>query len=183
LRDVLGDAVVKLGAARIAAVAPSETRVYDEFFGVPVEFGAPSYEIGFARELLDARLLTASPEIAKVLAPRAEAPPAEPFVDRVRAAIAASLGELAPDLTILHVSSRLGMTPRSLQRRLREKGASFSALVDEARRDLAQKLLSDEGTLLCDVAYRLGLSGLSAFFKAFRRWTGVSPRELQRTHH
>jgi AraC-like DNA-binding protein len=183
LRDVLGDAVVKLTAARLVPPAPRETRVYDEFFGVPVEFGAPSYEIAFARELLEARLLTASPEIAQVLAPRAEPPPAEPFVDRVRAAIGASLGEVAPDVTIVDVSSRLGMTPRSLQRRLREKGASFSVLVDEARRDLAQNLLSDEGTLLCDVAYRLGFSGLSAFFKAFRRWTGVSPREFQRTHH
>src|SRR5262249_14747501 len=67
LRDVLGDAVVKLTAARLVPPAPRETRIYDEFFGVPVEFGAPSYEIAFTRELLEARLLTASPEIAQAL--------------------------------------------------------------------------------------------------------------------
>src|SRR5262249_22967909 len=68
LRDVLGDAVVKLTSARFVCAAPASTRVHDEFFGVPVEFGTPSYEIAFARSLLRAPLLTANPELAQLLA-------------------------------------------------------------------------------------------------------------------
>jgi AraC-like DNA-binding protein len=185
LRDVLGEAAVKLTAARFVPEAPRLTRPYDDYFGVPVEFGAPSYEIVFPRELLDARLLTASPELARVLADHAPAAPeragrADPFVDRVRTAIAEALAEPTPDLTIVDVSARLAMSPRSLQRRLREQRSSFSALVDQVRRDLAQELLAHEGTLLCEIAYRLGFSGVTPFFRAFRRWTGASPREFQR---
>src|SRR5262249_32367832 len=85
LRDVRGDAVVKLPSARFVCAAPASTRVHDEFFGVPVEFGTPSYEIAFARSLLRAPLLTANPELAQLLAARVPVapvrpPPTHPFV-------------------------------------------------------------------------------------------------------
>jgi AraC-like DNA-binding protein len=185
LRDVLGDAVVKLTAARFVCPAPATKRVYDDFFGVPVEFGADSYELVFPSRLLEAPLLTANPQIAKVLAerlPSARSAPesADAFVNRVRDAIAACLESNDPILSINDVSTRLGLTPRSLQRKLRDKGVSFTGLVDAARLELAQELLAREGTLLCEIAYRLGFSGVTPFFRAFRRWTGTSPREFQR---
>lgn len=185
LRDVMGDAAVKLTAARFVYPAPASTRIFDEFFGVPVQFGAASYDIAFARDLLEAPLLTANADLARVLAerapaPGARAPDADPFLDRVRAAVAAALAVEPPAVSISDVSGRLGLTPRSLQRRLQEKHVSFSSFVDEARRALAQDLLSREGTLLCDVAYRLGFNSVTAFFRAFRRWTGASPRQFQR---
>ena len=80
---------------------------------------------------------------------------------------------------IVDVAARLALTPRSLQRKL-PKDAPFSALVDEVRRDRASELLTREGMLLCEIAYRLGFSGVTPFFRAFRRWTGVSPRAFQR---
>jgi AraC-like DNA-binding protein len=179
LRDVLGDAVAKLEAARLVFPRPSSTKAFDDFFGVEVEFGADSYEIRFSRDLLAAPLFTASPELAAVLSTRAAASP-EPFIDRVRAAIDELLAEESPRVDILEAARIVGMTPRSLQRRLREKNASFSTLLDDARRDLAKKLLAREGMLVCAIAYRLGFSSVAAFFRAFRRWTGLSPRQFQR---
>jgi AraC-like DNA-binding protein len=185
LRDVLGDAVAKVAAVRLVCPAPPATRIYDDFFGVGVEFGGQSYEVAFAPELLNAPLLTANPELARVLTDKVQAPDnpprGDPFLERVRLAIRESLGEELPTVGILPISNRLGLTPRSLQRRLREQNMSFSSLVDEARRALALELLSHEGLLLCEIAYRLGFGGVTAFFRAFRRWTGSSPREFQRT--
>jgi AraC-like DNA-binding protein len=182
---VLGDSVVKLMSTRLVYPAPASTRVYDDFFGTRVEFGAPSYDITYDRRLLTVPLLTANAQLVDVFAKRATAAPVrqghdDTFVERVRGTIAECLAQTVPVVSIGEVSRRLQLTPRSLQRRLHEKQASFSALVDQARRELAQKLLAGEGTLLCEIAYRLGFSGVAPFFRAFRRWTGSSPREFQR---
>jgi AraC-like DNA-binding protein len=181
LRDVLGDAVAKLSAARLAFPRPPRAKAFDDFFGIPVEFGADGYEIVFARELLEAPLLTASPELAAVLAVRGPAA-SEPFIDKVRAAIDEALTDEAPAIGINDVAKRVGMTPRSLQRKLRETNASFSTLLDDARRDLAKQLLSREGMLVCAIAYRLGFGSVAAFFRAFRRWTGLSPRQFHQRY-
>jgi AraC-like DNA-binding protein len=185
LRDVLGDAVARLSSVRLAFPRPASHRAHDEYFGVPVEFGADSYDLTFARDLLEAPLLTANPELARVLASQAptpvERPPSDAFVERVRGAIRESLAEHVPTMSATVISKRLGLTPRSLQRRLQDQSTSLSALVDEARRDLANELLAKEGLLLCEIAYRLGFGGVSAFFRAFRRWTGSTPREFHRS--
>ena len=67
--------------------------------------------------------------------------------------------------------------------KLKEQGVSLSMLIDERRRELAEKLLARDSVLLCDVGYRLGFSDVKAFFRAFRRWTGTSPRAFQKTRH
>ena len=185
LRDVLGDAVAELRAVRLAFPRPASHQAHDEYFGVPVEFGADAYDLSFARDLLEAPLLTANPELARVLARQAAAPAerpgGDPFVERVRGAIRESLAGDVPTVSATVITERLGLNARSLQRRLREQHTSLSELVDEARRDLAKELLAKEGLLLCEIAYRLGFGGVSAFFRAFRRWTGSSPREFHRS--
>jgi AraC-like DNA-binding protein len=182
LRDVLGDAVAKLEGVRLACAAPRSRVVHDEYFGVPVEFAAGAYEVIFGRELLGAPLLTASPELARVLATHARpaAPPGDAFVESVRLAIKESLAADIPTASAIAITARLGATQRSLQRKLRERNTSLAALVEEVRCDLAKELLAKDGLLLCEIAYRLGFTGVSAFFRAFRRWTGSSPRAFRR---
>src|SRR5262249_24527092 len=132
LRDVLGDAVVQLAAVRLAFPAPTLTRVYDDFFGVAVQFGQESYDVTFSRQMPEAPLLTGNPELARTLAEQtrpAIAPPrGDAFVERVRTAIAQCLAEAAPTVSTAAITERLGITSRSLQRKLREQNTSLSAL-------------------------------------------------------
>ncbi|WP_374534613.1 helix-turn-helix transcriptional regulator, partial [Phenylobacterium sp.] len=87
-------------------------------------------------------------------------------------------GGFAPD--VVAVAAELGLSTRSLQRRLGEAGASFTALRDEARMTEAMVLLSRSQLALPDLARRLGYSQESAFSRAVKAWWGASPRDLRR---
>ena len=72
------------------------------------------------------------------------------------------------------------MTPRTLQRRLRESGLSFSQLVDETRQQLVLHYLRDPALELAEIAFLVGFSEAGSLARAFRRWTGTSPGEYRR---
>ena len=78
-------------------------------------------------------------------------------------------------LTAADLARALKVSPRSLQRRLQQDGTHLSALIEQVRRRRAGTLLADPAIPLDDVAYQLGFSQLSAFVRAYRRWTGTSP--------
>jgi AraC-like DNA-binding protein len=73
-----------------------------------------------------------------------------------------------------------GLSARTIQRRLAEENASFSALVDEVRRTRALADLGDHSTPIASIAADLGYSGQQAFTRAVRRWAGNSPREVRK---
>jgi AraC-like DNA-binding protein len=75
------------------------------------------------------------------------------------------------------VASELGMSTRTLARRLNEVGATFARVLDELRHDLAVTYLRDSAMDLSQIAFMLGYSELSAFSHAFKRWSGTSPGE------
>ncbi|MFO0694667.1 MAG: AraC family transcriptional regulator [Polyangiales bacterium] len=79
------------------------------------------------------------------------------------------------------VARRLGMSERSLRRRLKSEGASFPDLVREAMSELARRLLREPSSSIQETAYRLGFSDVSSFHRAFKRWTGTTPSEFRRT--
>ena len=93
---------------------------------------------------------------------------------RVIEAVAARLSDGAPSLA--DVAGGLGVGARTLQRRLAERGQTFQALVDEARRRLAQELVAGSRYSLAEIAFLTGFSEQSAFTRAFKRWSGRSPR-------
>lgn len=96
---------------------------------------------------------------------------------RVRIQISQSLSEGVP--AVSEIASRLGMSARTLQRRLSDRGHPFQSLVDDARRELAQRLLRQTEYSLADVAFLTGFSEQSAFNRAFRRWQGQTPRSYR----
>jgi AraC-like DNA-binding protein len=77
------------------------------------------------------------------------------------------------------VASALGMSERTLQRRLAAEGTSFQRLLDDTRRELAQQYLGQKNVSLADAAYLLGFSDQSSFFRAAKRWFGSSPRHYR----
>ncbi|HEX5062564.1 MAG TPA: AraC family transcriptional regulator [Kofleriaceae bacterium] len=98
--------------------------------------------------------------------------------DRARSIVASSLR--TGDVSIEHVATELGTSERTLQRRLQDRGTSFKQLVADTRLSLARDYLADRGMSLTDAAYLLGYSELSAFSRAFRRWTGESALAFRR---
>ena len=149
------------------------------FFGGNVEFGAKRTELVFSRIDADAPLTTADPNLLAILLPTADAKREHttkdpPLTDQVKRALGNALS--SDDAQLSGVAKRLGMTARSLQRRLQDEGASFQTLRDETRRTLADRYLG-EGLSLAEISFLLGFSEPSAFFRAFKRWTGLTPIE------
>ena len=167
-------------AVRFSHPLPSgQAARYRAFFGTKVEFGAKRTEIVFAKNDAHAALTTADPSLLAILLPTAERKRAStskdpPLVDQVRRALGNALSQ--DDAQLSGVAKRLGMTARSLQRRLQDEGKSFQALRDETRKALADRYLG-EGLSLGEISFLLGFSEPSAFFRAFKRWTGVTPIE------
>lgn len=154
---------------------------YVEAFGAPVVFGAGEDALLFLDGALQASMSTAAAPVAasvdaelRALASREIFP--DPTQMRVRAAIDRSLGEGA---SLAHVARLLHMSPRTLQRTLAQQGTSWTREVDEARRVRAMAALSSGEDKTTSIATELGFSDASAFFRAFRRWTGTTPRSYR----
>ena len=99
------------------------------------------------------------------------------LVQQVRSQISQSLGEGVP--TITDTAQQLGMSGRTLQRRLSDQGYSFQTLVDESRRQLSERLLKETDYSLAEIAFMTGYSEQSAFTRAFKRWAGQTPRSYR----
>jgi len=78
--------------------------------------------------------------------------------------------------SIKSIASSLSMSPRTLQAKLRSEGTGFKEVLDDTRRRLAEKNIREGGSIE-DITYMLGFSEPSAFRKAFKKWTGLTPRE------
>jgi AraC-like DNA-binding protein len=152
---------------------------YDAFFGVKVRWGAPYTEMAFDEDALDAPLTTKDEHLLTVLRRAADealerAPVTAPLTDQVRRALRSTLESDEGQLET--VAKRLGMTPRSLQRRLKDEGTAFAAVREDVRKALADRYL-DQGLSFAEISFLLGFSEPSAFFRAFKRWTGLTPYE------
>jgi AraC-like DNA-binding protein len=106
--------------------------------------------------------------------------PAIDFPDSLSQLIRSLLPEGYPNLAIAAESA--GMSIRTFQRRLEDNNLSYSDLVDQVRFDRATELLQDPTIKLIDIAFELGYTEPANFSKAFKRWTGVSPREFRNLH-
>jgi AraC-like DNA-binding protein len=108
----------------------------------------------------------------------ARVPQPTTFVDRVRERI----GTLLPrgQASAERVAEELGLSPRTLRRRLADEGTGYQPLLDEVRLELACRTLREPGISVNEVAFLLGFSDASAFHKAFRRWTGQRPGDYAR---
>ncbi|MEW5851780.1 MAG: AraC family transcriptional regulator [Myxococcota bacterium] len=166
--------------ARVAFAhpAPKDTRAHREFFRCRVDFGAPAHDLSFGAGAVSMSLPKADPQLGAFLhglANDALAKRHEPetFMDQVRQRLAETLQKGVPELPEL--ATQLAMSERTLRRRLEEEGTSFRELLDDTRARLAKGYLQDSNIPLSEVAFLLGFSEPSAFHRAFKRWTGMTP--------
>jgi AraC-like DNA-binding protein len=99
---------------------------------------------------------------------------ADGFIVAVRRALASALAKGVTDVDT--IARRLGVSSRTLQRRLAAAGQSYQDLLDTVRRETAEKCIASSALPIAEVAYLVGYSEPAAFHRAFKRWTGVTPQ-------
>lgn len=152
------------------------------YFGCTPTWGARHGRMVFTPEVWATPIVGANPRLRATLEAHAtelyrESLIAHSFSEQVRAVIAQCLRDGEP--RIGEVAQRLGMTVRTLQRRLQDESLGFAALIDEARLHLARRYLADESLTISEVSFALGYSEPSAFARAFKRWAGCAPAEFR----
>jgi AraC-like DNA-binding protein len=105
-------------------------------------------------------------------------PTAADIVGRVREAIKPELRGGNP--TLESIAGKLAMSPRTLQRRLRDRGVLFNDTLDAMRFGAAKSYLAQEDVAAAEVAYLLGFAEQSSFNRAFKRWSGQTPINYRR---
>lgn len=162
--------------------ARGDPSVFSDHFGCPVHFGSDCDALMISNEALTTPNKLGDKTIAQFFDRHLEQELAQLADDdglqkRVQIAVSQSLSEGVP--TLSDIATSLGMGARTFQRRLAEQGHSFQSLVDLARRDLAQRLLTETDYSLAEVAFLTGFSEQSGFNRAFKRWSGETPRSYR----
>jgi AraC-like DNA-binding protein len=162
----------------------SNLKEFERFFGCPVEFGAPSDQLSLSKENLSLPLVTGDPYLLETL---------QPFCDDAARERRTGLGTLRAlveneaQRLLSHgktqkqrIAKSLGLSARTLSRRLAEEGTTYEEVVDHLRRSLALQYIKDPRLSLGEMTWLLGYEGSSSFSHAFRRWTGHSPSAARR---
>jgi AraC-like DNA-binding protein len=169
-------------AVDFAFARPRDTADHHRFFRSPLRFGRHRNCLVLKRDALRLPLRQAEPELRDILERRvreviARLPPLDTVVTRARFRLSEQLQRGHP--TAASVGRQLGMSARSLHRRLRDEGTTLRHLLQALRRELAERYLA-EGASITETAFLLGYSEASAFQRAFRRWTGSTPAAYRR---
>lgn len=174
--DAVAEAPVPLVEVSFRHERAESARAVAAYFGCPVRYGAERIAMSFDRAVLDRpleRTDLAFHGIIRRYLTTARAEVAESVVDEARREVARQM-ELGT-CTLENVARSLRMSPRSLQRQLKDEGTTFGDLVDGWRRERALALVTHTRLPLSEVSEALGYSEQSVFTKAFRRWYGGTP--------
>ncbi|MDT8990291.1 AraC family transcriptional regulator [Curvibacter sp. APW13] len=176
-RWVTGTAATPL-RAQFSHAAVGPLTGYRSSLHCPVEFEQAFSGLLLANELLDRPLPQADAQLASVHRQYAQARLAAlstsgNVVEPLRQWIAAQLQGGVP--TREQAAQAFGLTPRTLARRLQHESVHFSALVDQARRQLACQAVGQTQRNFTDIAQSLGFAEAAVFHRAFKRWTGRTP--------
>jgi AraC-like DNA-binding protein len=166
---------------RFGHAEPADTSEHRRLLGLPMRFRQPvAMALVFDANVLDRAVPDADRRLLPIVERHLQELLAQQpsMLDDVRHAIAEALCDGAP--TIRVVAKRLGTSVRTLQRRLGAEGGVFTTLVEDVRRDVAMRYLADGKANLTDIAFLTGYSELSAFGRAFRRWTGSTPLAVRK---
>lgn len=159
---------------------------YEDHFQAPVSFGNQGETlIHMKRAALSTPLHTKGSMLGRASAPTSQEPIGtfRPGVDDIELAIGRMIdASLAHRPMTLQIAARiLGLSPRTLQRRLDDRGAPFEKILDDRRHKLATTWLKDSRTGVTELAMMLGYSDASHFTRAFQRWEGQSPMDYRRS--
>ena len=160
---------------------PEDAGEYFSFFRCPVIFNAPDNRITFTQEVVNKRLLSENPLLAQlndqVMIKYLAQLEGNNIIERVKTTIIDQLP--SGHVTDSTVSEALYITKRTFHRRLQEQKTTFRIILNGLRQELADQYIQDSSLTLNEISFLLGFSEISSFSRAFKRWTGVSPRSYR----
>ena len=152
-------------------------------FGGHVAFGARADELTFARRVKDVAITSADPYLNEILIANCEQALSHRPRHRstLRSAVENAIVPALPHgkVRAARIAARLGLSQRTLARRLALERQTFSEILESLRGDLARQYLSDPDLSISRIAWLLGYKEVSAFTHAFKRRTGKTPREAR----
>ncbi|WP_017299720.1 AraC family transcriptional regulator [Nodosilinea nodulosa] len=159
---------------------PGNVAEHDRIFQTPVQFAQPINRLAFPASCLDWPVKSANASLLAVFEQHATAllsAQNQGYAQKVGQTISQNLQGDVPSLEA--IAHALAISPRQLQRELKNENTSYQRLVDDTRRELALRHLQDPEVSIHDMAFLLGFSEPSAFHRAFKRWTGQTPRHYR----
>lgn len=158
-----------------------------EYYGCPIKYRAPRNVLIFRAADVERPFLTHNDELLQMLSPQfdqalkeGEAKPKQGTLDQVKWVLKRLLSGSRPDLVM--VAKELGMSERTLQRRITDEGTTFRQLLSETRHELVRQYLSDGAVEITEAAFLLGYEDPNSFYRAFRSWEGTTPAEWRAAH-
>lgn len=165
--------------------APRSVHEQRRFFAAPLRFSSEVYALTYGENDGARQLGGADPALAGIVRRRLDKALVErdrsqdgSMTTRVRRCLLEEVGTSQPSAA--HVARTVGVSVRTLTRRLDEERTSFRAILDRVRADAAATLLRDRAVGIGEIAFFLGYSEPAAFHRSFKRWTGKTPLEYRR---
>lgn len=184
LARILGLAKILLGEStlpletRFEHEAPSYAEEVQRVFAGTARFGAEHTGFVLPRELLERTHRHHDAQLLDVMRRQADRSlerlgEAEGVARRVRKILVERRATVRPEMDA--VARELGVSSRTLRRKLTSEGVGFQQIVDDSLREVACSILRDPRRSIQEAAYELGFSDASSFHRAFKRWTGITP--------
>lgn len=159
---------------------PAEFR---SLLGCEIEFGSTVDEVVFPAAVKQMPVGSADTYLNELLIKYCDDAVAhrEPGRLTLRSSVEKAMAPLLPHgkARAVEVARQIGMSHRTLARKLSSEGLSFSEISEELKADLAQQYLSDGALPISQIAWLLGFREVSAFTHAYKRWTGITPRQAR----
>jgi AraC-like DNA-binding protein len=179
-RRITSDATLSPLEVHFTHARPSDTSRHARLFRCELVFDAPVTQLVMSTKALDRQMPGADAGLRHLLEQRADAmlarlPQSGGYAEQVLSLADTELRTISAD----HISGRLGVSERTLHRRLAAEGTSYRELIERARKTAALRFLEQPRSLE-EVADLLGYASTQSFQRAFRRWTGTSPGSYQR---
>jgi len=183
LTDWIAGSAVRPVRVQFSQARLGPVRGYREVFGCPVDFEQAFSGLLVSHEMLDKPLPQADPALAQVheqynAGRLAALEKGAVSAEDLRQWLVARVGPTLPRRA--EAAGALGISERTLARRLETQGYTFNSLLDEVRQELALAAVRESRQSLADIALSLGFAEPSTFYRAFHRWTGMPPARWRR---
>jgi AraC-like DNA-binding protein len=171
----------RLNPKRIELTRPAERENrFEEYFGCPVKYRATRDALILRTADLELPFVTHNDELLQMLAPQfehklKERRTKESILRQVKWVLKRLLAGSRPDLFM--VAKELGMSERTLQRRITDEGTTFRELLNETRHELGRQYLASASVEITEAAFLVGYEDPNSFYRAFRSWEGKTPAE------
>jgi AraC-like DNA-binding protein len=162
----------------ISHAAPSDIGPYRHYYGITPQYDAEQYALVFHASRLAAPVPGADPDLRRILEQsiaRYWATNEPSVVDRVARLLRARL--MSGDATLEDIAEQLSMHPRTLNRRLSDEGSSFRQIFNQTRFEFSRQMIVGTRVAITEIGLAMGYADASAFTRAFRRSSGMTPTE------